>query len=288
DGKDPEELVAKAEMALKRAKESNAPYALYSPELERGLLEEDFLIRAMVEGLKREEFFVHYQPVVNLRERRLTGAEALVRWHQPELGLVAPSKFIPVAENTNLILQLGEYVLYRALEEFGPLARERGLELSVNFSPRQLREEDFPRKIEKALAETAFPPERFFLEITETTAMEDPQLTLQILKELRSLGIKVALDDFGMGYSWLRYLVEFAVDRIKVDQFFVGALRRDPKAPHVVRTILELARSVRARGLAEGIEREDQVEALLEMGCEEGQGFLFGRPMDIQTFGRLQ
>ncbi|WP_168719361.1 putative bifunctional diguanylate cyclase/phosphodiesterase [Thermosulfurimonas marina] len=287
DGEDPEEVVSKAEIALKRAKEADEPYALYSPELERLLLEEDFLKRALLEGLKKGEFFLSYQPIVTLQKKQVIGAEALVRWQHPELGPIAPAKFIPLAERTGLIEPLGDYVLSQALKEFGPLAREKGLELALNFSPRQFCKRDLSLRIEKALTEANFPPEKLFLEITESTAMEDPALTLKILEDLRSLGLKVALDDFGMGYSSLRYLVEFAVDRIKVDQFFVSALPLDSKALHVIRTILELARSVGARGLAEGIERADQVEILLKLGCEEGQGYFFGRPVRIEDFGRF-
>ncbi len=287
DGETPEELLSKAEAALKRAKESGEDVALYSPEIERSLAEEAFLRSAMVEGLARGEFFPVYQPIVRLSDRRIVGAEALIRWHHPELGLLPPARFIGLAEKTGFISELGDFILRKALEEMSPLVSQNGLFLCLNFSGRQFRETSLPQKIERVLKETDFPPEKFHLEITETTAMEKAERTLAILERLRSLGIKIVLDDFGMGYSSMKYLVEFEVDKIKIDRFFVSNLLSGEKPRHVVRTIVGLARSVGARCLAEGIEREEELEILKEIGCEEGQGFLFAPPLTFEKFREL-
>ncbi len=287
DGKTPEELLTKAEVALKRAKENDETVGLYSTEIERSLSEEAFLRTAMVEGLKRGEFFPVYQPIVRLSDRRIIGVEALIRWRHPRLGLLSPAKFIGLAEKTGFISELGEFILRKALEEMVPLVRENGLFLCLNFSARQFRETALPKKIERALEETGFPPEKFHLEITETTAMEKAERTLSILEKLRSLGIKIVLDDFGMGYSSMKYLVEFEVDKIKIDRFFVSNLLSGEKSQYVVRTIVGLARNVGARCLAEGIEREEELRLLQEMGCDEGQGFLFAPPLEFEKFREL-
>ena len=284
DGESPEDLLSKAEAALKRAKENDETVALYSPEIEKHLAEEAFLRTAMVEGLKRGEFFPVYQPIVRLSDRGLVGAEALIRWRHPQLGLLSPIKFIGLAEKTGFINELGEFVLHRALTDLAPLVKRKGLFLCLNFSARQFREASLPQRIEKVLSETGFPPERFHLEITETTAMEKAERTLAILGKLRHLGIKIVLDDFGMGCSSMRYLVEFEVDKIKIDRFFVSNMLREDKTRFVVRTIVGLARNVGARCLAEGIEREEELRLLREMGCEEGQGFLFSPPLGLEEF----
>ncbi len=281
DGSQAEDLLAKAEAALKRAKEHDERMAVFSSELERSLTEEALLRTAMQEGLRRGEFFPVYQPIVRLSDRKVVGVEALVRWNHRELGVLPPSRFIPLAEKSGFIHELGEFMLRRALEDLSPCLSREECFVCVNLSARQFRDPALSRRIESALKRTGFPPERLHLEITETTAMEEPEKTLTILSKLRRLGVKIVLDDFGMGYSSMRYLVDFEVDKIKIDRFFVENLLFGEKPRYVVRTITGLAHNVGARSVAEGIEKEEQVRILLELGCEEGQGFLFSPPLEL-------
>ena len=283
DGTKAEELLQKAEIALKRAKESGENYfAFYSPEMEKELLEGAFFRNALVEGLRRQEFFLEYQPILDLRTKRVIGVEALIRWRHPELGLISPAKFIPVAEKSGFIFELEEFILSQSLKEMALLSNP-DLFLAVNFSGRQFRDPRLPEKIEAALKSFDFPPEKFILEITETAAMENAERSRKILSNLRGVGIKIALDDFGIGYSSMKYLIEFEVDKIKIDRSFVTAMLKSEKALKVINTVIELSHGIGVSCLAEGIENKEQLEKLIGLGCDEGQGFYFARPMGLEA-----
>ncbi len=283
DGEESEDLLQKAEIALKRAKESGeGAVAFYSPEMEKELLEDVFLRNALIEGLQNGEFFLHYQPILDLREQKVVGVETLIRWEHPELGLIPPSKFIPIAEKTGFIYELGDYIMMQSLEEIRRLAK-KDFFLAINFSARQFRDPHLTEKVKSFLKNYDFPPERFILEITETTAMENPERSKRVIGELRNFGIKVALDDFGIGYSSMHYLIEFEIDKIKIDRSFVLSLLESEKARKVIKTVVDLSHNLGARCLAEGIEGERQLQLLQEMGCDEGQGYLFAPPMDIEA-----
>ncbi|OAQ21738.1 bifunctional diguanylate cyclase/phosphodiesterase [Thermosulfurimonas dismutans] len=283
DGTKAEELLQKAEIALKRAKESGENYfAFYSPEMEKELLEDAFFRNALVEGLRRQEFFLEYQPILNLRTKRVIGVEALIRWRHPELGLISPAKFIPVAEKSGFIFELEEFILSQSLKEMALLSNP-DLFLAINFSGRQFRDPKLPEKIEAALKGFDFPPEKFILEITETAAMEDAERSRKILSNLREIGIKIALDDFGIGYSSMEYLIEFEVDKIKIDRSFVTAMLKSEKALKVINTVIELSHGIGVSCLAEGIENKEQLEKLICLGCDEGQGFYFAPPMGLEA-----
>ena len=284
DGMDPEELVRKAEIALSRAREVGPDtVVVFSRDAEEELKE----IVAIREGLKdaviKDQIKVLYQPVLRLKDRKLVGFEALVRWEHPELGLLPPSKFIQIAEDTGQIVDLGYCVLAKAIRDLSQV-HSLGFEdlfVAVNFSTKQFLEEGLTENIREILGAYRIRPECFVVEITETTAMEDPERTKTILEAMRRIGIKVAIDDFGTGYSSMNYLIEFDVDKIKIDRSFTSAMAESDRARAVVKAIVDLSHSVGAVSLAEGIEGETHLSMLLDLGCDEGQGYYFAPPMDF-------
>ncbi len=236
-------------------------------------------------SLERSEFFLDFQPIFSLGDRRLRGFEALVRWQHPTRGLVAPLRFIPVAEETGFIVPLGRWVLVEACEHLAAWSRltRAPLTLAVNLSRRQLVSHHLADDVRSAIAITGIGPGQLVLEVTESVLMDDPERASAALSELRSLGIRIAVDDFGTGYSSLSYLQRFPVDVLKIDKSFVDQLNRsEPGSSALVTTIIGLARSLQLSVVAEGIEREDQLDQLVELGCEFGQGFLMARPLDGQ------
>jgi EAL domain-containing protein (putative c-di-GMP-specific phosphodiesterase class I) len=260
--------------------------AFFSEEIEKEITNIAFIKGSIKVALERGEIFNFYQPIINLRDERVVGIEALVRWKHPQMGLIPPSHFIPVAEESGLILDIGRFVLERAVADLKALDDSGlgNLNLAVNFSAKQFLSEGLVENISRELEKNSLSPDRFTLEITESLAMKEPKTTKRILKELKELGIKVAIDDFGTGYSSMNYLIEFDVDKIKIDRSFVALMLENEKALGVVKTIVELSHSFGALALAEGIEREEQLHRLKLMGCDEGQGYLFSPPMD---FNRL-
>jgi EAL domain-containing protein (putative c-di-GMP-specific phosphodiesterase class I) len=233
-------------------------------------------------ALGRSEFFLQYQPIISLSDNRLRGFEALVRWSHPNLGLVTPLRFIPIAEETGFIVPLGRWVLVEACEQ---LAAWKGdgepLTLSVNISRRQLISPHLADEVRTALSLSGIDPRQLILEITESVLMEDPERASQALSELRELGIRIAVDDFGTGYSSLSHLQRFPVDVLKIDKSFIDPLvSPDPGSSAFVTAIIGLARSLGLEVIAEGIEHESQLHRLVELGCEQGQGYLMARPLD--------
>jgi EAL domain-containing protein (putative c-di-GMP-specific phosphodiesterase class I) len=244
--------------------------------------------RLLLEGqlrraIEREEFELHYQPKVRAGDRRIVGAEALIRWRSPDLGMVSPARFIPVLEETGQIVEVGEWVMRRAALE---VRRWRGLvpdapRCAVNVSVRQLQRPDFNARIEGAIDAAA--PE-IDLEIVESLAMADPEACIAKLEAANRLGVRVFIDDFGTGYSSLAYLARFPVQGLKIDRAFVAAMLGDRHARTLVATIVALAHSLGMSVVAEGVETDDQAQALTEMRCDELQGYLTGRPMPGDAF----
>lgn len=237
--------------------------------------------RQLMDAVTRQEFVVHYQPQIDIHSRALVGAEALVRWQHPDLGLRPPAEFISLAEDTGLINQIGELVLREACAR----AREwqqQGLDtfrIAVNASPRQLHEKDFAQFVGCILSETQLSPESLELEVTETWLMQNLDAGIQALEQLREMGVRIALDDFGTGYSSLSYLKRLPIDSVKLDASFVKDAATDPDDAALVMAIITLAHTLGKTVIAEGIEREDQLALLRLLRCDEGQGYLFGRPM---------
>src|SRR5689334_18214499 len=247
-------------------------------------------LQARLRGaLARNEFTLHYQPQVDVRTGAIVGVEALLRWSDRELGPVPPSQFIPIAEDTGLIVPIGEWVLHEACRQgkrwldagFGPL------NVAVNLSPRQFRQKNLVKRVAAILADTGFPAASLELEITESTVMHRTDEAAVGLRELHALGAQISLDDFGTGYSSLAYLHRFPVTTLKVDQSFVRDIKSDRDDAAIVSTVITLARQLRLKSLAEGVETKAQLSFLRARGCDYYQGYLFCRPAPAAEIGAL-
>ena len=283
DGKEPEELINKAEIALKIAQAERKKFSYFSKEIEVEISERIHIKNRLIEAIERDEFILHYQPIVDLKREKPVGVEALVRWITPEGKVITPDKFIPIAEELELIIPLGNLILKKALKDFYELLkREYNLFLSVNFSAKQFIDKNLPDVINENLEKLQIPPNRFLVEITESTAMENPELTKEIINRLKKVGVMIGIDDFGTGYSSMNYLLQFEIDRLKLDKIFTERIHADEKVKKVAHTIISLAHNLGAKALAEGIEVEEQLRVLQELGCDEGQGYLFAKPMSFE------
>ena len=284
DGRDAETLIRNADAAMYHAKESGrANYQFFTEQMNlsaaRRLSLENDLRRALSKG----ELRVHYQPIVDARSGRVSSHEALVRWQHPIRGLIAPVEFIQVAEDTGLILKIGEWMLLEACRWATFIGVERGLPVAVNLSARQFNDPRLVSLVSRALKETGLPAHLLELEITESTAMQQTDSTLGTLKKLKELGVSVALDDFGTGYSSFSYLKRFPVNTLKIDRSFVSELERDGDHRAIVAAIIALGQVLGLKVVAEGVETEAQRKFLQGFGCDRVQGYLTGRPVDPDT-----
>ena len=290
DGQDPETLLKHADLALYRATAQGLhQFRFFEPAMDEEAQARRRIERELRQALKRGEFVLHYQPQLALASGRFTGAEALVRWNHPERGLVPPSEFIPFAETNGLIRPLGEWVLGAACRQ-ASIWREHGWDLSVavNLSPAQLRQGRCLPAVNNALSQADLEPARLELEITEGVLMENvEQRGDGFLHGLTADGVRLALDDFGIGYSSLAYLRHLPVKTIKIDRSFVRDLGQDADAEALVRAIVMLGHGLRMRVVAEGVENETQLDLLRALGCDEVQGFFIARPMDAGALERL-
>jgi EAL domain-containing protein (putative c-di-GMP-specific phosphodiesterase class I) len=241
-------------------------------------------------AVRRGQLRLDYQPIVDLATQAITGVEALVRWQHHSRGLLAPSTFIPLAEETGAIDKIGRWVLRHACEQatrWSPGPTSRPMPVAVNLSAHQLRDPGLVADVHAALARAGLPPDRLTLEITESILVEDPDAAVEQLRALKGLGVRVAIDDFGTGYSSLSYLTRFPIDTLKIDRSFVASLSSGPDGNTVARIIVELGQALGLDVIAEGVEREDQLASLLDLGCRRGQGYLFAHAVDaesIETF----
>jgi len=287
DGDDAEALFANAEAAVKKAKETGERYLFFAPAMTSRIHERLSLENKLRQALEKEEFVLHYQPKVNVLDRRIVGLEALIRWRSAELGLVPPAAFIPLMEATGLVLQAGAWALKRASLDHH-LLRQLHAEpprIAVNVSAVQLRQRDFVATVEQATSASA--PVGIDLEITESLAMEDVTATIAKLEALRSLGINVAIDDFGTGYSSLGYLAKLPIQSLKIDRSFIAATPGDRNAATLIATIISLAHALHLTVTAEGVETEEQVELLRRLRCDEMQGYVFSKPLAFEELGAL-
>jgi diguanylate cyclase (GGDEF)-like protein/PAS domain S-box-containing protein len=280
----PEILLRQADSAMYRAKErGGGRWEVYDDRMQVQAMARLTLENALRRAVERDEFRLHYQPVVRTEDGRMVGAEALVRWQHPDRGLVQPAEFIPLAEETGLIAPIGRWVLQEACRQAaGWLDGDgsTGLHVSVNLSPRQLAETDLAEVVARALRETGLPPGALWLEITESALVEDAEATIATLLSLKRLGVRLCLDDFGSGYSSLGYLKRLPVDVLKIDRSFIDTMCSDPRDASIVSATVRLAHDLGLTPVAEGVETEAQMETLRELGCDLAQGFLFARPQE--------
>ncbi|HEX6113549.1 MAG TPA: EAL domain-containing protein [Geminicoccaceae bacterium] len=282
DASVPAKLLQLADIALYRAKEDGRNATrFFEPDMDARLQRRKALERELRLAVARDQLELYYQPKISLLTDELAGVEALVRWRHPERGLVPPGEFIGIAEETGLILQLGEWVLRTATRQ---ASRWQDLQVSVNISPAQFRQPDLVQVVHSALRDSGLAPHRLELEITESVLIQQPDAAAKLLDDLKKLGVRVAMDDFGTGYSSLSYLQRFHFDKIKVDRSFIGAIGIEPSAAAIVRAVINLASSLGMLTCAEGVETDEQLAALRDEGCSEVQGFLFGRPMPAREF----
>ncbi|MBL8208556.1 MAG: EAL domain-containing protein, partial [Blastocatellia bacterium] len=291
----PEELLRDADTAMYQAKSrGKACYALFDPSMHTYAIRQLQIENDLRRALEREEFFLVYQPIISLETNRLVGFEALVRWQHPERGLVNPGEFIPISEETGLIVPLGEWVLSEACRQLrewqSQLAAESdpSLLMSLNLSGKQLMQENIVEIVETVLQQQQVDPHQMKLEITESVVMENIEVAMRKLEQLRELGVKLSIDDFGTGYSSLSYLHRLSTDTLKIDRSFVQNMAQNNENAEIVRTIITLAKTLKMDVTAEGIETVEQLEMLRALGCECGQGYLFAKPMQADSaFGLL-
>jgi EAL domain-containing protein (putative c-di-GMP-specific phosphodiesterase class I) len=240
-------------------------------------------------AVERDEFLLHYQPKVDMRSGRITGVEALLRWQHPELGMVPPGQFIGLAEETGLIMPIGEWVLRSACAEAqGWIARGvSAVSVAVNLSARQFARDEITATIMRILRETGLDPRLLELEITESTVMHNPDRATEVMQQLKRIGVRVAIDDFGTGYSSLSYLKRFPISSVKIDRSFVLDLPDDKDDAAITQAVIAMAHSLRLRVVAEGVETAEQYRFLDESQCDEMQGHYFSPPVDALTMARL-
>ncbi|HRH42490.1 MAG TPA: EAL domain-containing protein [Pyrinomonadaceae bacterium] len=280
----PEDLLRDADTAMYQAKlAGKAQCKIFEPEMHITNLNLLQIENDMRRAIERNEFKVYYQPIVNLESQTISEFESLIRWHHPEQGLVSPIDFIPLAEETGLIVSIGKWVLAESCRQIVQWQEQMvspiPLSVSVNLSAKQLMHSDIAAQIKEIIIETGINPRSLKLEVTESVVMENAEVALQILSELCALGVRISSDDFGTGYSSLSYLHRFPFDRLKIDRSFVTKMDQDSKSEEIVRSIILLAKNLKMEVVAEGIENEKQYQQLYELGCKLGQGFLFSRPI---------
>jgi diguanylate cyclase (GGDEF)-like protein len=287
NGADSSTIMRNAVAALYRAKKQGGNnYQFYAADMNSLALKRLEMETSMRQAIENQEFVVYYQPVVNLVSGEVVGSEALVRWQHPELGLLPPGRFIGLAEDTGLILDIGWFVM-RAACICTRSWQDRGfgrLRIAVNISARHFQQRDFLDRLMEILGDTRLDPTCLELELTETSIMENTEAAAKLLGRIRKLGVRVAIDDFGTGYSSLSYLKRLPIDTVKLDRSFVMDATTDPDDAALVMAIVTLAHNLRLKVIAEGVEAEDQVAFLRLLRCDEAQGFLFGKPMPPELF----
>jgi EAL domain-containing protein (putative c-di-GMP-specific phosphodiesterase class I) len=287
DAREPEELLKKADVAMYHAKESGGGQSVfYTAEMNAAIEERHAIEESLRGALSAGELRLYYQPQYDLNRARIIGAEALLRWQHPTLGILAPGHFLSAAEESGLIVPIGEWVLRTACAQNARWARDghRGLRVSVNVASQQFLEPDFASVVRQALEASGLPPVSLELELTESSLLRDVNITVDTLRTLKDLGVRLAIDDFGTGYSALAYLKRLPIDVLKIDQSFVRSLCTDPADATITQTIVELAAGLNLTTIAEGVETFEQLLLLGSFGCKRMQGFLFGQPVPAEMF----
>jgi diguanylate cyclase (GGDEF)-like protein len=289
DGSDFNTVLKHADMAMYQAKEAGRnTYCFFDPRMNQEALETSALRNGLKTALAREELVLYYQPQIDLNSGAVVGAEALIRWQHPERGMIAPAQFIPLAEESGLIVPVGAWVLREACHQI--VAWQRAglprLSVAVNLSAVQFKRSDMMQTVRSVLEETGCEPSLLELELTETVLLQDTENVLSTVQALKGLGIKLSIDDFGTGYSSLAYLKRLAVDKLKIDQSFVRDLDRNADSAAIVRAIIQMAHSLKLRTVAEGVETAELLQPLRDFACDEVQGYLYARPLPAHAFER--
>jgi diguanylate cyclase (GGDEF)-like protein len=290
DGADSQTLLKNAGAALYKAKRSGgANYQFYTADMHELATRRLALETNLRRAIQNEEFLLHYQPRVSVDSLAITGVEALVRWQHPQLGLVSPSEFIPLAEDTGLIVPIGEWVLRSACQQAQRWRRQgfAPMQIAVNISARQFHDRDLSQTVIRILEETGLPPKHLELELTESSIMHSAEFAAGMLNRLKNMGINIAIDDFGTGFSSLASLKRLPIDALKIDQSFVREANSDPDDAALVMAIITLAHNLRLKVIAEGVETEDQLRFLQLLRCDEIQGFLFSQPLPADKLASL-
>jgi len=277
----PDALFSRAEAALNQAKTSNEHYLFYTPQMNARVAGRLKLENKLRQALEREEFELYYQPKIDLREHRITGLEALIRWNDPAQGLVSPALFIPLLEETGMIIDVGTWVMRQAVLQYAAW-RAAGMlpwRIAVNVSSLQLKRKDFLATVEQAIGAAGGAEHGLDLEITESMIMEDVEASVEKLKAVRGFGVEIAIDDFGTGYSSLQYIARLPISTLKIDRAFVHNLATNAKNRALVTTMISLAHNLNLKVTAEGVETEEQLSYLRLQGCDEVQGFLYSKPV---------
>lgn len=290
DGVDVETLVKNADSAMYRAKEQGRNnYQLYTEVMTNADLERVSLENALRKALERDEFLIHYQPRVDIATGKTVGVEALVRWQHKELGLVPPNQFIPLAEETGLIVPISEWVFNTALAQ-NKAWQDAGLppvDISVNVSARVFQQDQLQNMVIRALQETKLDPQYLGLEVTEGTLASNSELTIRVLRNLRDMGVRVSIDDFGVGHSSLNYLKHFPIDAVKIDQSFIKELHTNPNVAATAGAIIAMAHSLKLQVVAEGVETLEQLDFLRSLDCDEMQGYFISPPVTRDKFTEM-
>jgi EAL domain-containing protein (putative c-di-GMP-specific phosphodiesterase class I) len=278
-----EDLLCNSALAVHVARAYEGGFAIFDPDMHADAIRRIEVESQLRAGIEKSQFVLYYQPTVDLRTGRLTGVEALMRWLHPGRGVVPPMEFIPLAEESGLIVPLGQWAIQEACRQIRVWQQEipagEPITLSVNLSARQLRHPNIVRDIADALDDSGLLPSRLILEITESVLMIDTAATLSRLFQLKSLGVRLAVDDFGTGYSSFAYLRRFPVDILKIDKSFVDGVATEPTASALVDAMIRIGKTLRLETVAEGIERIEQADRLRTLECDIGQGYLYSRPL---------
>lgn len=277
----PSQVLKHADMALYCAKaDGRGTFRFFEPAMDAQLQARRTLEADLRKAMTNEEFELFYQPQINLKDNEISGFETLLRWHHPERGLVPPSEFIPVVEDTGLIIPLGDWIIEQACREAA--AWPRNISVAVNLSPVQFRNRSLVQSVSRALALSGLAPHRLELEITESVLLQDNETTVSTLHQLRRLGVRIAMDDFGTGYSSLSYLRSFPFDKLKIDQSFVREMSQRADCLAIVQSVANLGASLGMPTVAEGVETEEQLRQIQAAGCTDAQGYYYGRPKPAQ------
>ncbi len=287
DSKDIENLLSYADSAMYRAKEGGRNrYEFYTKDMSKKAFERVVMENSIRTALENNEFEMYYQPQINTKTKKIVGAEALIRWNHPSLGIVSPSKFIPISEESGQIVEIGKWIIYQVMKDTSSFKKDKlNLKnISINLSIKQLNDANLISIIKNAIDETQCNPKWIEFEVTETFAMNNPDNVIILLNKIKDLKCKISIDDFGTGYSSLQYLKKFPIDKLKIDQSFVKDIICDEDDEAIVKAVILIAKSMKLDVIAEGVEENHQKDMLINNGCDMAQGYLFSKPLPLKEF----